>query len=104
MYLNKRQIAQSTYQNNSVGRLFKRGSFWDKLFKGATAIVSVFIPPIGAAMATLDTITPDRTPPPSGGDMPGRGGSGGRGVDFYSQPNVAGIPKQNKNYNTPKVF
>jgi len=106
MNIKQRQIAQSTYQNNSVGRIFRKGSFWDKLFKGATAIASVFIPALGAGMALIDRNTPERPELPTGGGSSpsgdgGRSSGGGRGGD---REFVAGVSKQNKNYNPPKVF
>jgi len=107
MNIKQRQIAQTTYDGNSVGRIFRKGSFWDKLFKGATAIATVLFPPLGAGMALIDRNTPERPELPGGGGSSGGGsgdsrGSGGRGGD---REFIAGTNNQNKkNYNTPKVF
>jgi hypothetical protein len=111
MKLNRYQIADS---ENSVGRIFRKGSFWDKLFKGATAIATVFVPIIGAGMAALDKYTPERSGSPGGGDSrPGGGRSGGgrsgggRSPFDYDASNVAGIgnyKQKNELNNTPKVF
>ena len=103
MSINRNQIRQSTYNNNSVGRVFRRGSFWDRMFKAATGIATVFIAPLGAAMALADKVTPERDPLPTGE----RGGSsGGRGFN-YDAGNVSGVGKLNdgkKVGNAPKVF
>lgn len=110
MNIKQRQIAQTTYEGNSVGRIFRKGSFWDKLFKAATSIATVFIPALGAGMALIDRNTPERPELPGGGgsspsgggsgDSRGSGGSRGGDREF-----VAGMNNQNKkNYNTPKVF
>ncbi len=106
MKLNRYQIADS---ENSVGRIFRKGSFWDKLFKGATAIATVFVPIIGAGMAALDKYTPERSSSPGGGgSRPGGGRSGGGRSTFdYDASNVAGIgnyKQKNILNNTPKVF
>ena len=94
MNLSKRQIQQSTY-TNGVGRVFRKGSFWDKMFKAATGIATVLLAPLGAAMALADKVTPERDAAPGGG-----GTRGSRGNDFnYDAGNVAGIGKT-----TPKVF
>ena len=103
MNIKQRQISQSTYQNNSVGRIFRKGSFWDKLFKGATAIASVLIPALGAGMALIDKNTPERPELPSGDGKP-TGSGGGGGIRIEPREFFAGVPKQNKNYNPPKVF
>ena len=115
MHLQKRQIAQSTYHGNSVGRLFKPGSIWDKLWKGATALATVFVPVLGAGMAALDKYTPDRSDYLPGGEItPSGGGKGGGRSPFEGSGEIklnpreffAGIPsnKNKKIGNTPKVF
>jgi len=75
-------------KNAQVGRVFRKGSFWDRLFKGATAVATVFVPFVGGAMALADRLTPER--PPRVPDIPGG----------Y---NVAGMGKMNK-VKKPKVF
>ena len=110
MNIKQRQISQTTYQGNSVGRLFRAGSFWDKLFKGATALAAVFVPVLGAGMAALDKYTPERSADLPGGGSPSGGGGGrspltGEGsIKVQPREFFAGVPKQIKNYNSPKVF
>lgn len=113
MNIKQRQIAQTTYEGNSVGRVFRKGSFWDKLWKGATAIAAVLVPVLGTAMAAIDKYTPERDDLPGGGGS-GSGGSGSGGgrspllgegsIKISPREFFAGVPKQNKNYNPPKVF
>lgn len=101
MNLSKRQIQQSTYTNNSVGRIFRKGSFWDKMFKAATGLATILVAPLGAAMALADKVTPEREALPTGE----KGGSGGGRSFNYDAGNVAGIGRTKKKIgNTPKVF
>lgn len=107
MNIKQRQIAQTTYEGNSVGRIFRKGSFWDKLFKGATAIATVFFPPLGAGMALIDRNTPERPELPGDGKPTGGGGGGGVRVEpreFFAGVGRAQKSNTNISRNTPKVF
>lgn len=112
MSINRNQIRQSTY-SNGVGRVFRKGSFWDRAFK-AVANLAVLIPGIGVgistAMKAADNLTPERDAGGSGSPDGGSGspsGGGGGGVRITPREYFAGVGKLNdgkKVGNTPKVF
>jgi hypothetical protein len=54
-------------------------------------------------MALIDRNTPERPELPTGDGKP-TGGGGGGGIRIEPREFFAGVPKQNKNYNPPKVF